>query len=158
VLTVKGVEKMTGSMLNSGWGHINGEPRIHYLPSANVLVNLPESNDRVVVRALNLIEALNQLRQNYLFVLSRPDKQVAAGGTFTYRMDVKSKAGSLRYKIESGPDGMTVSPAGVVHWRAPERADPQPVRVIVTIRSASGKQVQHAFDLTVVEDGASAGK
>jgi hypothetical protein len=151
VFTVKGVEKMTGSMLNSGWGHINGEPRIHYLPSANVLVNLPESNDRVVVRPLNLIDALNQLGQDYLFVLSRPDRQVAAGSTFTYRLDVKSKAGGLRYKVESGPEGMTVSSAGIVRWRAPDRPDPQPIRVILTIRSASGKEVQHAFDLTVVE-------
>jgi hypothetical protein len=153
VFTVKGIEKVTGSMLNSQWGYVNGEPRIHYLPSANVLVNLPESNDRVVVRHLNLIEALNHSGQDYLFVLSRPDRQVPAGSTFTYHMDVKSKADGLHYKVESGPEGMTVSSAGVVRWRVPDRPNHQPVRVIITITSASGKEVQHVFDLTVTASG-----
>ena len=149
MFTVRGVEKVTGAIINSLWGFVDGEPRVHYLPSANVLVNLPESNDRVVLRPLNLLEALNQSGQDYLFVLSRPDRHVAAGAVFTYRIDVKSKAGSPRYKIESGSEGMTVSSAGVVRWRVPERPDSRLVRVILTIRSASGKEVQHAFDLTV---------
>lgn len=82
---------MTGSSLNSNWGHIKGEPRAHYLPSANVLVNLPESNDRVVLRPLNLMEELKRSGQEFLFVLSRPDEHVAAGSMFTYRMDIRSK-------------------------------------------------------------------
>jgi hypothetical protein len=151
LFTLGGVEKMTGSSLNSGWGLFRGEPRVHYLPSANVLVNLPESNDRVVVRPLNLIEALNQSGQDYVVVLSRPESQVAAGATFTYRMDVHSKAGGLRYTLESAPEGMTVSSAGVIRWKAPERPDRKPARVVVTIRSSSGKEYQHAFDVTVVE-------
>jgi hypothetical protein len=149
VYTVGGVEKMTGSSLNSRWGLFRDQPRVHYLPSANVLVNLPESGDRLVLRPLDLIEALNQSGQDYLVVLSRPDPTVAAGATFTYGMDVRSKAGGLRYTLESGPEGMTVSQAGEVRWKAPERADGRPVRVIITVRSASGKEVQHAFDLTV---------
>jgi hypothetical protein len=35
--------------------------------------------------------------------------------------------------------------------RPPERPDRRPVRVIITVRSSSGKEVQHAFDLTVAE-------
>src|SRR5262249_20392015 len=149
VFGVKGVERMTGSSLGTNWGHIRGEPRVRYLPSANALVNLPESNDRVVLRPLDLIEALNQSGQDYLFVLSRPETSVAAGATFTYRMDVRSKAAGLRYKLEAGPEGMTVSGSGVTRWTAPDRPDPRPVLVIVSVQSASGKEVQHAFELTV---------
>jgi hypothetical protein len=151
VLEVPRVEKMTGPGLNPGAGLFGEEPRVHYLPSAHVLVTLPESNDRVVVRSLNLIEALKESGRDYLFVLSRPSPEVAAGAQFSYRMDVHSRAAGLRYTLESGPEGMTVSADGVVRWRAPERPDRRPVRVIITVRRSSGKEVQHAFDLTVAE-------
>jgi serine/threonine protein kinase/mono/diheme cytochrome c family protein len=149
MFTVGGVEKMTGSSLNSNWVRVNNEPRVHYLPSANVLVNLPESNDRVVLRTLNLMEELKRSGQDYLFVLSRPDKHVAAGSTFTYRMDLRSKESIVGCRLESGPEGMTVSNSGTVRWTAPARPDRHPARVIVTIQSASGKEYQHSFDLVV---------
>jgi hypothetical protein len=142
---------MTGPSLQPGSGLVGEEPRVYYLPSAHVLVTLPEGNDRVVVRSLNLIEALKESGRDFLFVLSRPSPEVAAGATFTYRMDVHSRAAGLRCTLESGPEGLTVSPDGVVRWRAPERPDRRPNRVIITVRSSSGKEVQHAFDLTVVE-------
>jgi hypothetical protein len=151
VLEVPGVEKMTGPGFTPYAGLFGEEPRVHYLPSAHVLVTLPQSNDRVVVRSLNLIEALKESGRDYLFVLSRPGPEVAAGALFTYRMDVHSRAAGLRYTLESGPKGMTVSPDGVVRWRAPGGPDRPPVRVIITVRSSSGKEVQHAFDLTVAE-------
>jgi hypothetical protein len=151
VFTVGGIEAMTSSGTGSNWGHFRGEPRIHYLPTANALVNLPETNGCVVVRPFDLIAALAQSGQDYLVVLSRPEPRVTAGTTFTYSMDVRSKAGGLRYTLESGPEGMTVSDAGVVRWKSPERLRGKPPRVIITIRSASGKECQHAFDLTVAE-------
>jgi mono/diheme cytochrome c family protein len=151
VVTVAGVEKMTSSSMSPRWGQFAGEPRVHYLPTANVLVTLPESNDRVVLRPLNLREQLQRSGQDYLVVLSKPDTRVVAGATFAYPMDVLSKSGGLRYKLEAGPEGMTVSAAGVVRWLAPDHPPAQPIRVIITVSSASGKEVQHAFDLTVVE-------
>ncbi len=149
VFTVGGVEKMTGSSLNSNWVRVNNEPRVHYLPSANVLVDLPESNDRVVLRPLNLMEELKRSVKDYLFVLSRPDKHVAAGTMFTYRMDIRSKESIAGCRLESGPEGMTVSSSGTVRWQAPARTDRHPARVIITIQSASGKEFQHSFDLVV---------
>jgi hypothetical protein len=154
VATIKGVEKVTGSGTNSGWGHFRGEPRIHYLPSANVLVNLPESNDRVVVRRLHLMELLAQSGGDYLFVLSHPADRVEAGSRFAYQMDVRSKAGGVRYRLESGPEGMTVSGAGIVRWQVPASPEKHEVRVVVTVRSASGKEVQHAFGVKVVDPAA----
>jgi hypothetical protein len=107
-----------------------------------------------VLRPLNLVEALKQSGEDFLVVLSRPETREAAEGTFTYPMEVHSRAGGLSYRIEAGPEGMTVSETGVVRWKAPERPDRKPVRVVVTIGSASGKEYQHAFDVTVVESSA----
>jgi hypothetical protein len=147
VFKVAGVEKMTASRARTRWGRFLGEPRVHYLPSANVLITLPESNDRVVMRPLDLLEALKEAGEDYLFVLSWPNRRVAEGTELCYRMDVRSRSAPLQYKLEEGPKGMTVSADGVVRWLASR--SPQPVRVRIRVRSASGKEVQHAFDLVV---------
>jgi hypothetical protein len=151
VHTVPGVEKTTYSVQGSLWGVSGPVPRVYYLPSANVLVNLRQWNEGMVLRPLNLLAELNRSGRDYLFVVSRPAAAVAPGGTFTYRIQAHSKVAGLKYKLESGPDGMTVSPAGVVRWQAPNRAEGKPMQVIVGVKSASGKEVQHAFSLAVRE-------
>src|SRR5262249_50244705 len=147
VYTVPGVEKTTYSVQGSLWGVSGPVPRVYYLPSANVLVNLRQWNEGMWLRPLNLLAELNRSGRDYPFVVSRPAAAVAPGGTFTYRIQAHSKVAGLKYKLESGPDAMTVSPAGVVRWQAPARAEGKPVQVIVGVKSASGKEVQHAFSL-----------
>jgi hypothetical protein len=149
VYTVKGVEKMSSSSLNSNWGYVGGEPRVHYLPTANVLLTLPESNDRVVVRPLDLMESLDRSGEDYLFVASVPRTRVATGSTYVYRPDVRSKAGGVAYMLESGPPGMTLSPAGELRWDVPARQDGKVPRVVISVRDASGKEALHAFEITV---------
>ncbi|HWG47787.1 MAG TPA: serine/threonine-protein kinase [Gemmataceae bacterium] len=149
VFTVRGVEKVTGSSLNSRWGQVNGEPRIHYLHSAHVLLTLPESNDRVVVRPLNLLASLDQDGKNYLFVLSAPRTRVRSGSAYDYSIDVRSKAGGIRCKLEAGPEGMTVSSGGRLRWQVPAGQAGKKARVIVNIRDASGKEIQHSFEIVV---------
>jgi hypothetical protein len=148
VFKVAGVEKMTASRARTRWGRFLGEPRVHYLPSANVLITLPESNDRVVMRPLNLLEALKGTGEDYLLVLSWPNRRVAEVTELQYRMDVRSRSAPLQYELEEGPKGMTVSADGEVRWLVSR--SPEPVRVRIRVRSASGKEVEHAFNLTVV--------
>ncbi|HEY7423356.1 MAG TPA: protein kinase [Gemmataceae bacterium] len=149
ILTLPNLEKMTGSSLYTNWGLIGGEPRIHYLPAAHVLLTLPESNNRVVVRSLNLLAALDKEKQNYLFVLSVPPMRVRSGMAYDYRLDVHSKAGGVRCKLEAGPEGMTISPGGRLRWQVPLGHEGRTINVIVTIRDASGKGIQHSFEVVV---------
>jgi hypothetical protein len=46
---------------------------------------------------------------------------------------------------------MTVSNSGVVRWSVPSRPEQKSVSVIITVRSTSGKEIQHRFDLTLPE-------
>jgi hypothetical protein len=140
---------MTSDRLYTRWGLIGGEPRIHYLHSAHVLLTLPESNDRVVIRPFDLIAALDREGKNYLFVLSAPRTRIRAGREYDYPLDIHSKAGGIRCQLEAGPEGMTVSPGGQLRWHAPTNLQGQTVPVIVTIRDASGKDIQHSFDISV---------
>jgi hypothetical protein len=149
VLTVKGLEKITRSSLTTRWGLFNTEPRIRYLPSANVLLALPWENNRVVLRPLDLTEALNKSGEAYLFVLSRPPGHARAGTTYRYALDVRSKAGGVRYEPTSVPRGMTVSATGEVRWQVPAELRGKLVPVIVTLRDASGKEIAHSFEIKV---------
>src|SRR5262249_30633333 len=128
--------------------YVEDEPRVHYLPSASVLLSLPQSNDRVVVRSFNLLDALNKSGADYLFVASLPLTRVKAGTRYAYNLDVKSSADGVNCKLENGPEAMTVSDGGELRWDVPVEAA-GPVRVVVSVRNRAGKEVFHTFDLTV---------
>jgi hypothetical protein len=147
---VKDVEKTTGSILYTNWGLAGGQPRFHYLPSAKVLISLPETNDRVVLRPLDLDGELKRSGEKYLFVASVPPARVEADSWFAYRLDVRSSAGGVRFHLESGPDGMKLSEDGVLTWRTPPHSEGRTFRVVVSVRDAGGREVFHAFELPAV--------
>jgi hypothetical protein len=149
VWTVPGIDKMINSGLYTHWGQIDGEPRVRFLPSARVLLTLPEGNDSVVLRRLDLRAALNESGQDYLFVRSVPPFRAPAGDTLVYRVEVESKAGSLRFTLDQGPDGMTVSPGGVVRWPVPPRYTGKTARAVLTIKDARGKGLIHSFQVAI---------
>ncbi|MBV9123135.1 MAG: serine/threonine protein kinase, partial [Planctomycetes bacterium] len=149
VYTIPDLEKMTSSLLYTNWGYVGGQPRIHYLPTAQALVTLPESNDRVIVRPFDLMKALQDSGQDYLFIASAPERHVPAGTEYHYRLDVRSKAGGLAYSLESGPKGMTLSNQGELRWPVPKDQAGLAFRVVVRMRDAGGRETQQAFDLSV---------
>ena len=146
---VPGLEKMMSGLIYTQWGVVGGEPRIHYLPSAQVLLTLPEGNDRVVIRSLDLFACLDREGENYLFVLSSPRTRVRAGSMFDSMLDIHSRAGGVRCQLEVGPDGMTVSSNGRLRWQVPANQEGKTVSAIVTIRDSSGKEIQHGFEIVV---------
>lgn len=147
--TLPEVEKMTAARLYTQWGVMRGEPRARFLPSANILLTLPESNDRVVIRRFDFIDAVERENPNYLFVLSAPPGHARAGSDFTALLDVRSKVGGVRCRLEAGPEGMTVSDDGRLRWHVPADEAVRAVNVLVTIRDASDKEIQFRFDLVV---------
>lgn len=147
VLTIKDIEPVNTAMLGTFQGHCGGEPRVRYLPSAKLLITLPDGNDRMVVRRLDLIEELNHKGEDYLFVTSVPPRTVGPKGAYTYRIEAASKAGSVKYTLESAPKGMTVSSDGVLRWSPDVRARTSEAEVVVGLRDASGKEALHAFQI-----------
>ena len=130
---------MNGSSVTHRWYNFQHEPRIHYLPRANLLVFLRQDNKQIVVRPFDLIAELDRTGQNYLFVLSPPKTHTTAGEPYAYRLDVKSKSGGLKYKLESGPDGMTISGSGEVRWDVPAAQKGKTVAVVVSVPRRRGE-------------------
>ena len=92
---------------------------------------------------------------------------VRPGQRIDYQILVKSKAGKVTYKLESGPPGLTVSPTGRVRWRV-NAGGASKQAVIVTVRDGitrpaarcrrgiesfageiSGQELIHTFTLDI---------
>jgi hypothetical protein len=131
---------------------INTDQRVHLIPSADAVVVLPETNDRVVMYRVNLKEALDRSGKNYLFVTSSPHAAVR-GKTFRYAPEVQSKKGGVKVKLDAGPTGMRAVGNAVV-WAVPAGFGDKSASVILTVSDATGQETFHTFDLPVADTGA----
>ncbi|HEX8911112.1 MAG TPA: putative Ig domain-containing protein, partial [Humisphaera sp.] len=125
------------------------EHRVHLIPRINLLVTVGEGGDSLVLRRLNLTEAMEALGIDYLFADSAPPKAADRGAAFSYPIRVRSKKGGVTYALQSGPPGMTVSPAGVVRWDVPADHAGGDVPIIVRFTDAAGQEAFQSFRLTV---------
>ena len=116
---------------------------------AGVLVTVPADNRRLVLERADVAAALDRSGINYLFVTSRPPREVKRGAAFTYRVQVKSKKGGLRFNLDAGPEGMMVSPEGVVSWEVPARFAEKEADVILTVTDGGGQERFHTFRLRI---------
>ena len=88
--------------------------------------------------------------QPQLVVISRAEASALPGASYTYAIDAVSTAGGVKYRIESGPDGMTVSDSGQVRWQIPATANGTVASVLVVLNDASGKEIFHTFNTGAV--------
>ena len=95
--------------------------------------------------------ALNNAGIDYLFVDSLPVTAADPGKPYRYPITVKSKKGGVRFTLDSGPEGMTLSKDGVLTWNVPAHFEAGPAGVIVTVEDSAGQNVFHTFNVQVAE-------
>jgi hypothetical protein len=122
--------------------------RLHFLPPAGAIVTVPLSADQLVIQQFDLDQELARSGVDYLFASSVPPPGVKSGATFRYQIEVKSKRGGVQYRLETGPPGLTVSPAGLVNWTVPTTLGGEQL-VIVVLADASGQEAFHNFRIAV---------
>src|SRR5205814_370279 len=90
------------------WGiaGLTPEKRLHLVPACKRFVVIAPSNDRLLLYPFDADQELQRSGIDYLFVASRPPAIADAGAEFRYRVEVRSKHGGVRIKLESGPEGM----------------------------------------------------
>lgn len=125
------------------------DKRIFFIPACNLIVTLPNSNQLVVMHQVDLEKEFEKAGIDYLFVDSRPIIQIAAGKQYRYQINVRSKNGGLKYKLDSGPPGMKVSSSGVVTWRTSRKDAGSESSVIVSVSDAKNQSVTHSFKIRV---------
>ena len=122
--------------------------QVFLIPGAQVLAIVPETKDRIVFRRFDLDQALKSWGKDYLFVMSAPPHYVRAGDTLQYQFDVKSSRPPIKYRLDAGPEGMTVSPEGLLRWLV-NPVGKSAASVIISVEDGSGKSIFHTFDLVV---------
>jgi hypothetical protein len=140
---------------SSGMGYgedLSMHERMFFVPQHGRLVTLAHSRDRLVSRGFDIIAALNRVGIDYLFVDSVPPLIAKPGGAYRYRLQVKSKTGGVKFTLDSGPEGMTLSKDGLIRWDVPADIEAGQHGVIITVEDASGQTLLHSF--TIRTEGA----
>jgi hypothetical protein len=88
---------------------------------------------------------------DYLFVQSQPVLRAEKGGAYSYQVVVRSKKGSVRMKLESGPPGMKMSADGLLSWAVPADFANAEADVIVSVTDASSQEILHSFKIAVAK-------
>jgi hypothetical protein len=119
------------------------------IPDAQLLVVIPASKDKLLLRRLNLDQLLEKAEVDYLFVQSQPVRRAEKGATYTYPVVVRSKKGGVKIKLESGPAGMKLAADGKLTWAVPPDLADAEVDVILSVSDASGQEIFHTFKIAV---------
>lgn len=119
-----------------------------FLPHAKMIAELPATRDFVTLHRLDMKEELRRTFSDELVVVSRPPRMVRAGETLRYPIETLSKDGKPAFKLDTGPDGMTVSKDGVVEWTPASTLVSSRVGAIISIRD-SGHSKLHTIALKV---------
>ena len=144
--------KIAGPEPSRGGGQPTMPPDRRYflVPGAKMLGFVPETDDKIVVRRFDLDDGIEKSGLDYLYVSSRPSLTARKGGEFAYTVTAKSKKGGVQVRLETGPDGMKATPAGVVSWKVPAGFADRSADVVLTVTDASGQEVFHTFKIAIV--------
>jgi hypothetical protein len=146
--SVEGVFDMKlpwGSMPNP----IAYDQRILFIPKAKLLVNIPKGNNRIMLRRLDIEEELEKSGKDYLLILSEAPRVALLGAEFQYQIQAKAKRGGIKYRLDSGPSGMTISDGGLVRWRVPNDFSEREVKCIVSVADSAGSERTQSIQIDV---------
>jgi hypothetical protein len=110
------------------------------VPAVGLLITIPPTNDRLLLRRLQIDKMLEQAGADELFVTSPLLLFVTAGDQLDHQMVARSRKGGIKYSLTNGPDGLTVTPDGKVRWLVPGSLKGQEVEAVVTVEDASGQE------------------
>jgi len=151
LLTVRGLDEMISAARNESLmpDDFTVDKRFHLVPSANLLITIPFSNDRIVLRRLDITEAIGRLGGQYLIVTSPSVLYARSGNAINHQIEACSKTGGLRYTLSNGPDGLTVSANGQLTWQPPKRLVENVATAVITIADSSGQEHFHTITIRV---------
>jgi hypothetical protein len=118
LISVKELDEMGSSATNESSipDDFTVDKRFHLVPPADLLITIPFSNDRLVLRRLDIGKALDQLGSEDILVTSPSTLFAEVGKALNHQINARSKAGGIRYEVTRRLAGMTVSSTGMVAW------------------------------------------
>lgn len=92
---------------------------IFFLPPSKAIATLGASRNELLIQEFDLDQALKAGVIDYFYLVSGLGYGVPAGKPWTQQFDARSSAGPVRFTLESGPPGATMSPEGLFTWPSP---------------------------------------
>jgi hypothetical protein len=132
-------------------GSLPLDKRFHLIPDARLLVSIPASKDRLVLRRLDLEQALAKLRFAFVVITSRPPTAAKKGTLFRYPLQAKVDLGDAQFKLASGPPGMVIDQKGLLTWPVPADCAETEVEVLIHAKSSTGVETSQNFRIGVSE-------
>jgi hypothetical protein len=153
LVTVDGLDEMVqrNPPFNSNWEQAERafERRFHWVPSAELLVTVPWSNDRLFLRRLGMPGALAAVGGDFLYVTSANLLRVPSGKKLSHAVEVRSRKGGVKFTLADGPAGLTLKPDGLIEWNVPNRRSDFEETAVITIKDASGQSLFHRLKIQV---------
>src|SRR5437763_11792201 len=100
---------------------------------------------------MNLESYVKDSPLDYLVVTSKPPGSCRRDAVYNYDIKAMSKKGGLKYRIETGPKGMSVDENGKLTWRVPLLLKDTKTHVVVMVSDAGGTDKPHSFDINILD-------
>jgi serine/threonine protein kinase len=123
--------------------------RLFLVPAANRIVSVPPGNDHVILQRFDFARALEKATSDYLFVTSFAPPPARPGSRYGHDIRVQARKGPARFRLVSGPRGLTVSPSGSVRWDVPADLGEPAGDLTVQVQDAAGHELSHALRIPV---------
>jgi len=127
------------------------DKRIMFIPDADLIVTVPDGEDRLVLHRFNLEKELQDSVVDYLVITSHPPKSCGRDAVYNYKVKVMSKKGGVKYRIDSGPKGMTISEDGELRWRVPLALTASTQNVVIGVKDATGQEKFQSFVINILD-------
>jgi hypothetical protein len=101
-----------------------------------------------VARPVNVRQLLDEKGIDYLYVTSVPPLGKVSAH-YEFQLEAASKAGGVKFALQTGPAGLTISSDGKVAWEAP--AKPVEENVIVSLKDVSGQEAFHTCRIVITK-------
>ena len=151
IVTVQELTEMAGAS-RAERGDADGmtiDKRFHFIPAANLLITIPPTNDRLVLRRLDLDRAIASSEKPLLLVTSPSELSARPRQDLVHLVQARSSRGAGRFELATGPPGLTVSPDGTLNWRVPLAPENKAYEAVLTISDPSGRQIFHTIRIKV---------
>jgi hypothetical protein len=133
-----------------GWDGLKGfgiEHSVHLIPQANLLVVVPDARDELKLYPADVDKLLEADGRDYMYVASVPATRFEKGRTLAFAITARAKNGPVKFRLESGPPGMTVSTTGLVRWPVPADYDGARAEAILVLTDSKGNEKFHTLVL-----------
>lgn len=122
------------------------DQRVTIIPKLDAIVFVPYSDDRLILRKMNIPRMLDQAGKYDCLVLSSPRHFAKAGREWTYEIKAIGIHEPLKFSLRQGPRSMTISDDGQLRW-AVENGLTGSADVIVDITDSQGHMIPHPFTI-----------